>query len=150
MSEPTAESIAQSSAASTGALPDTTATPLTEIDIPDTLRENLALFLRLERRVLTEYDPSICELFDKLLSYVIAANEGDPGRAAADEPVDGEGIPLSTSNSGRAFRAAVELLDSLPVERSQVVVRAFTAFFHLANLSEETIASKRCMSANRA
>lgn len=48
-----------------------------------------------------------------------------------------EGIPLSTSNSGRAFRAAVELLDSLPVERSQVVVRAFTAFFHLANLSEE-------------
>ena len=39
--------------------------------------------------------------------------------------------------SGRAFRAAVELLDSLPVERSQVVVRAFTAFFHLANLSEE-------------
>ena len=49
MSEPTAESIAQSSAASTGALPDTTATPLTEIDIPDTLRENLALFLRLDR-----------------------------------------------------------------------------------------------------
>ena len=137
MSEPTAESVAQSSAASTGTLPDTTATPLTEIDIPDTLRENLALFLRLERRVLTEYDSSICELFDKLLSYVIAANEGDPGRAAADEPVDGEGIPLSTSNSGRAFRAAVELLDSLPVERSQVVVRAFTAFFHLANLSEE-------------
>ena len=112
MSEPTAESVAQSSAASTGALPDTTATPLTEIDIPDTLRENLALFLRLERRVLTEYDSSICELFDKLLSYVIAANEGDPGRAAADELVDGEGIPLSTSNSGRAFRAAVELLDS--------------------------------------
>ena len=47
MSEPTAESVAQSSAASTGTLPDTTATPLTEIDIPDTLRENLAIFLRL-------------------------------------------------------------------------------------------------------
>lgn len=93
MSEPTAESVAQSSAASTGALPDTTATPLTEIDIPDTLRENLALFLRLERRVLTEYDSSICELFDKLLSYVIAANEGDPGRAAADELVGGRGHP---------------------------------------------------------
>ena len=137
MSEPTADMAAQGPAASTEALPDTAVTPLTEIDIPETLRDNLALFLRLERRVLTEYDPEICDLFDKLLSCVIAANEGDPGRLAADEPVDDEGIPLSTSDSSRAFRAAVKLLDSLPVERSQVVVRAFTAFFHLANLSEE-------------
>ena len=40
----------------------------TEIDIPQSLRDNLALFLRLERRVLQEYDPAICELFDKLLN----------------------------------------------------------------------------------
>lgn len=111
--------------------------PLAEIDIPDSLRHDLALFLRLERKVLDEYDPEIRSLFDNLLQSVIAANEGDPGRAAADEPVDDQGIPLPTSEGNKAFRDAVELLDALPIERAQVVVRAFTSFFHLANLSEE-------------
>ena len=39
---------------------------LAEIEIPEELRDNLALFLRLERRVLSEYDPEIADLFDKL------------------------------------------------------------------------------------
>ncbi len=118
-------------------LPDATATPLAEIDIPESLRDNLALFLRLERRVLTEYDPEICRLFDELLADVIRANEGDPGRLAADEPVDEQGVPQGDSESARAFRRAVEVLDGLPIEQSQVLVRAFTTFFHLANLTEE-------------
>ena len=42
MSEPTADMAAQGPAASTEALPDITVTPLTEIYIPDTLRDNLA------------------------------------------------------------------------------------------------------------
>ena len=50
--------------------------PLAEIDIPDSLRGDLALFLRLERKVLDEYDPEIRGLFDRLLQSVIAANEG--------------------------------------------------------------------------
>ncbi len=41
---------------------------LAEIEIPEELRDNLALFLRLERRVLSEYDPEIADLFDKILS----------------------------------------------------------------------------------
>lgn len=111
--------------------------PLAEIDIPDSLRGDLALFLRLERKVLDEYDPEIRGLFDKLLQSVIAANEGDPGSAAGDEPVDDQGIPLPSTEGNKAFREAVDLLDMLPIERAQVVVRAFTSFFHLANLSEE-------------
>ncbi len=118
-------------------LPDAAATPLSEIDIPESLRDNLALFLRLERRVLTEYDPELCRLFDELLADVIRANEGDPGRAAADEPVDDQGVPQGDSESAQAFRRAVGVLDELPVERAQMLVRAFTAFFHLANLTEE-------------
>ena len=118
-------------------LPEAATTPLAEIDIPESLRDNLALFLRLERRVLTEYDPAICELFDRLLADVITANEGDPGRTAADEPADDQGIPAAETESAAAFRRATELLDSLPMEQSQVLVRAFTTFFHLANLSEE-------------
>lgn len=111
--------------------------PLAEIDIPDSLRGDLALFLRLERKVLDEYDPEIRSLFDRLLQSVIAANEGDPGSAASDEPVDEQGIPLPSTEGNKAFREAVDLLDMLPIERAQVVVRAFTSFFHLANLSEE-------------
>ena len=68
---------------------------------------------------------------------MIAANEGDPGSAASDEPVDEQGIPLPSTEGNKAFREAVDLLDMLPIERAQVVVRAFTSFFHLANLSEE-------------
>ena len=108
-----------------------------EIDIPESLRDSLALFLRLERKVLKEYDPAVCDLFDRLLNSVTRANEGDPGAAAAEEPVDGQGIPLAGTEGAQAFRQAVELIDSLPVDLAQVVVRAFTSFFHLANLSEE-------------
>lgn len=128
---PSAECAFQCAGSAVGGL------PLAEIDIPDSLRGDLALFLRLERKVLDEYDPEIRSLFDRLLQSVIAANEGDPGSAASDEPVDEQGIPLPSTEGNKAFREAVDLLDMLPIERAQVVVRAFTSFFHLANLSEE-------------
>ena len=128
---PSAECAFQCAGSAVGGL------PLAEIDIPNSLRGDLALFLRLERKVLDEYDPEIRSLFDRLLQSVIAANEGDPGSAASDEPVDEQGIPLPSTEGNKAFRDAVDLLDMLPIERAQVVVRAFTSFFHLANLSEE-------------
>ena len=61
--------------------------PLAEIEIPESLRANLELFSRLERRVLKEYDPVVCELFDALLRHAIHANEGNPGTAAARERI---------------------------------------------------------------
>lgn len=51
---------------------------LAEIEIPEELRDNLALFLRLERRVLSEYDPEIADLFDKILTAEIVVNAGQP------------------------------------------------------------------------
>ena len=108
-----------------------------EIDLPEELRESLALFLRLERQVLKEYDPAVCDLFDQLLNSVTRANVGDPGGVAAGEETDAEGVPVTDEASAAAFRDAVELIDALPRDRAQVVVRAFTSFFHLANLSEE-------------
>lgn len=109
----------------------------TEIEIPESLRDSLALFLRLERKVLKEYDPAVCDLFDSLFNSVIRANEGNPGAEAAEEAVDGQGVPTAETAGAQAFRQAVELIDGLPVDRAQVVVRAFASFFHLANLSEE-------------
>ena len=110
---------------------------LSEFNIPAQLRDHLALFVRLERRVLREYDEEICNIFDRLLASVIAANEGDPGAEAAEDPTNEQGIPTTQSSTADAFRDAVELIDSLPLDRAQVIVRAFTTFFHLANLSEE-------------
>ncbi|MFR3092359.1 MAG: phosphoenolpyruvate carboxylase [Eggerthella lenta] len=37
----------------------------------------------------------------------------------------------------RGVPRVVEPIDALPVDQAQVVVCAFTSFFHLANLSEE-------------
>ena len=111
---------------------------LSDIDIPAELRDNLALFLRLERRVLREYDPAVLDTFDELMMNVIRANAGDPGAEADGEDVDEQGMPASSTPSAEAFRDAIVLIDALPVDRAQVIVRAFTAFFHLANLSEES------------
>ena len=111
---------------------------LSDIDIPAELRDNLALFLRLERRVLREYDPAVLDTFDELMMNVIRANAGDPGAEADGEDVDEQGMPASSTSSAEAFRDAIALIDALPVDRAQVIVRAFTAFFHLANLSEES------------
>lgn len=110
---------------------------LSDIDIPAELRDNLALFLRLERRVLREYDAKVLDVFDELMMNVIRANAGDPGAEADGEAVDEQGMPASDTPSACAFRDAVALIDTLPVDQAQVIVRAFTAFFHLANLSEE-------------
>lgn len=111
--------------------------PLSEIEIPESLRDNIALFQRLERTVLKEYDPKVAELFDMLLADAIHANEGNPGTLAASEAVDDQGVPLSDEGSAGAFRDAVHLLDDLPIDKVEVLVRAFTSFFHLANLCEE-------------
>ena len=108
-----------------------------EINIPAELRDHLALFVRLERKVLREYDEDICNIFDKLLASVIAANEGNPGEEAAGDPTNEQGIPTTQSATADAFRDAIELIDSLSLDRAQIIVRAFTTFFHLANLSEE-------------
>ena len=80
------------------------------VDVPDALRKNMALFLRLVRRVLSEYDPELRETFDALLTQAIAAN--------ADT--------LPSSAAGEAFLAAAALVDDLPVERMTLVTRAFS------------------------
>lgn len=108
-----------------------------EIELPERLHDSLALFLRLERSVLRDYSPRVCDLFDRLLNSVIHANEGDPGAAAAGEETDEQGVPTADTASAQAFRDAVALIDELSLDDAQVVVRAFTSFFHLANLSEE-------------
>lgn len=90
------------------------------VDIPDELKENLALFLRLVRTVLEEFDPKLREAFDQLLADSITVN------ARADGDAD-EG----------AFKDASAIIETLDVESAVMLARAFAAFFHLANICEE-------------
>ena len=98
------------------------------VDVPDALRDNMALFLRLVRKVLDEYDHKLREVFDQLLDQAIRANAW-----------------LPTEVTMEAFLEAAALVDDLPVERMTLVTRAFAAYFHLANICEENYrVSKLC------
>ncbi len=92
---------------------------LSAVKLPDSLRENLAFFLRLVRRVLGEYDESLRAIFDELLFCSLAASteeaRGDAG----------------------AFDQAVVIVDALPTHQAMLITRAFASFFHLANICEE-------------
>ena len=91
------------------------------VDVPDALRENMALFLRLVRRVLGEYGGNLRLTFDRLLEHAIAANYEGLGADAASD----------------AFLAASALVGDLPIEDMTLVTRAFASYFHLANICEE-------------
>ena len=95
------------------------------VDLPESLRDNLALFLRLLREVLTEYSPDLRSTFDEVVAYLIAADE--------------QGVTSATgaSDEDERFRAAYEVVRGLDVEQQTMLTRALTAYFHLANLTEE-------------
>ena len=95
---------------------------LSEVEVPDGLKDNMALFLRLVRKVLGEYDSDLRATFDALLVDTIKANSYEPGTNEVEM---------------NAFRDAVRIIDSLPVEKATLVMRAFAAYFHLANVCEE-------------
>lgn len=122
---------------------------LGEINIPAELRDHLALFVRLERKVLREYDEDICNIFDKLLASVIAANEGNPGEEAAGDPTNEQGIPTTQSATADAFRDAIELIDSLSTApRSSSVPSPRSSIWRTS--PRKTTASRPCASARAA
>lgn len=100
-----------------------------EQDLPANLRGDMDLFLRLLRTVLKEYDEKLLEQFDNLLDY---ANE------ATSEEFGGTGLGYEDPDPEQAgFEKAVKLIDSVSVDDATLLARAFTTYFHLANLSEE-------------
>ena len=48
--------------------------PLNHVDIPEQLRESMTLFLRLIRRVISEYDHTLRNVFDTLLADFVEAD----------------------------------------------------------------------------
>ena len=82
----------------------------------------MTLFLRLVRKVLEEFDPELRATFDVLLADAVRANADEAG---------------STDDERAAFADLERIIDGLDERAATLVTRAFTAYFHLANICEE-------------
>lgn len=91
-------------------------------DVPDSLRNNIALFLRLVRKVLGEYDEELLEKFDVLLTHTIRGMDDD-----SDDH----------KKSQAELNGFVNQIDSLELSQTRILMRAYVTFFHLANICEE-------------
>ncbi|MCR8908547.1 phosphoenolpyruvate carboxylase [Thermophilibacter sp. ET337] len=92
------------------------------LNVPESIADNMALFLRLVRKVLEEFDPSLRATFDVLLA--------DAVRASADEASE-------TDDERAAFSELERIIDGLDERSTTLLMRAFVAYFHLANICEE-------------
>ncbi|MCI7219650.1 MAG: phosphoenolpyruvate carboxylase, partial [Parafannyhessea umbonata] len=100
------------------------ATMLTGVDVPDSIRANMTLFLRLVRKVLKEYDPRLRDEFDHILHDSLVATRSE---TEGDDDQEGKD----------AFDDCVSTIDEMSLEDETLIVRALTAYFHLANICEE-------------
>ena len=92
------------------------------LNVPESIAENMTLFLRLVREVLEEFDPELRATFDVLLADAVRANADEAG---------------STDDERAAFADLERIIDGLDERAATLVTRAFTAYFHLANICEE-------------
>ena len=97
-----------------------------ERDLPQSLGEDMALCLRLLRDVLGEFDKELLNRFDSLREDVVAASAEHFNRHPSDPLPDEDGLAK-----------AVALIDDTSIQDSQLLARALTTYFHLANLCEE-------------
>lgn len=130
--------------------------PLNHVDIPEQLRESMTLFLRLIRRVISEYDHSLRNVFDTLLADFVEADnyarlhDAKPWetQASAANSATQQASSTATSQLGpsaaksdtytcAAFERAMNTIASLELHQAIMLARAFTTYFHLANLCEE-------------
>ena len=94
-----------------------------EHDLPENLKYDMDLCLKILRDVLNEYDPKLLATFDTVRKYAVEAS---------DEHFGGN---TNTDEDGLA--EAVKIIDEMNLHDAQLLARAFATHFHLANLSEE-------------
>nr|WP_068540867.1 phosphoenolpyruvate carboxylase [Olegusella massiliensis] len=92
------------------------------VDVPDQIKDNLSLFLRLVSTIIKENDPSLLATFENLL--------------AAEADLYNKN--LDTKQRESIFEEAVGTIDLLPTEQATLLMRAFATFFHCANICEES------------
>jgi phosphoenolpyruvate carboxylase len=97
-----------------------------ERDLPQSLKYDMDLCLRILRDVLGEFDPQLLESFDELRQNAVEASAEHFSDVLTDPHPDEDGLAK-----------AVSLIDEISMHDSQLLARAFTTYFHLANLCEE-------------
>lgn len=94
--------------------------------LPDSLKHNMDLCLQILREILDEYNPEMLSTFDSVLEYAVTASNEHFANVLSE-----------TSSEDHSLEQAEEILKSLNIDDSQLLSRAFTTYFHLANLCEE-------------
>ena len=97
-----------------------------EHELPPSLRNNMELCLQILREVLNEFDPKLLNMFDEVRTDAVEASAEHFAGFLDDSDHGNEGL-----------RKAVEIIDSMNLHDAQLMARAFTTYFHLANLCEE-------------
>ena len=97
-----------------------------EHELPPSLRNNMELCLQILREVLKEFDPKLLAMFDEVRTDAVEASAEHFAGVLEDPDPENDGL-----------RKAVEVIDTMSLHDAQLMARAFTTYFHLANLCEE-------------
>ena len=97
-----------------------------EHELPSSLRNNMELCLQIRRAGRGECGPEVRHMVD----------EGRPGAVEASAE-HFAGFLDDSDHGNEGLRKAVEIIDAMNLHDAQLMARAFTTYFHLANLCEE-------------